>query len=64
MYVLLLVKRNSRCDLFRAECGVAAVDDVFQICGWDLGGGDVEGEDFECEVFEGQVFPVRCPVVG
>jgi hypothetical protein len=33
MYVLLLVECDGRCDVFRAEGGVAAVDDVFQICG-------------------------------
>jgi hypothetical protein len=29
MYVLLLVKRDCRCDVLGAERGVAATDDVF-----------------------------------
>jgi len=64
MYVLLLVERDGRCDVFGAECGVAAADDVFQVGRRNLGRGDVEGEDFVREVFEGEVFPAGRPVVG
>jgi hypothetical protein len=63
MNVLLLVKCDSGCDVFGAECGVAAMDDVFQVCWWYFGRGNVEGEDFVGEVLEGQVFPGRCPVL-
>jgi hypothetical protein len=41
MYVLLLVERNGGRDVFGAEGGVTAMDDVFQVCGRDLGGRDV-----------------------
>jgi hypothetical protein len=64
VYVLLLVERDGRCDILRAEGGVAAADDVFQVGGRDLGRRDVQGEDFVCEVLEGQVFPARGPIVG
>ena len=63
MYVLFLVERDRGRHLLRAECGVAAMDDVFQVGGRDLGRGDVEGENFEREVFEGEVFPVGRPLV-
>lgn len=46
------------------ERGVAAVDDGFEVGGWDLGGGDVEGEDLVCQVGEGEVFPCGLPVGG
>jgi len=52
MYVLLLVDCNGRRDVFRAEGGVAAVDDVFEVRRRYLGRGDVEGEDLVCEVRE------------
>jgi hypothetical protein len=64
VYVLLLVECDGRRDVFRAEGGVAAADDVFEVCGWYLGRGDVEGEDLVCEVREGEVFPAGRPVVG
>lgn len=64
MYVLLLIERDGRGDVFGAERGVAAADDVFQVGGRDFGGRDIEGEDLESEVFEGQVLPRRCPVIG
>jgi hypothetical protein len=64
VYVLLLVERDGGSDVLRAECRIAAVDDVFQIGGWDFGRGDIEGENFEREVFEREVFPLGCPVVG
>lgn len=62
--VLLLIKRDGRCDILRAECGVTAVNDVLQVGGGDLRGGDVAGEDFVCEILEGQVLPLGRPVVG
>lgn len=64
MYVLLLVERDGGHDVLCAECGVAAVDDVLQVGGRDLGRGDVEGEDLESEVCEGEVLPLGRPVVG
>jgi hypothetical protein len=64
MYVLLLVERDGGYDVLRAECGVAAVDDILQVCGRDLGRRDVEGEDLEGEVREGEVLPLGRPVVG
>jgi hypothetical protein len=64
VYVLLLVERDGRRDVFCAEGRVAAVDDVFEVGRRYLGRRDVEGEDFVCEVLEGQVFPCGCPVVG
>ena len=62
--ILFLVKGNGWRDVFCAEGGVAAVDDVFKVCGGDLGRRDVEGEDLEGEVREGQVFPLGRPLVG
>jgi hypothetical protein len=64
MYVLLLVERDGRRDVFCAECRVAAVDDVFEVCGRYLGRRDVEGEDLVCEIREREVLPARRPVVG
>ena len=64
MYVLLLVECDGGYDVFGAECRVAAVDDVFQVCRRDLGRGDVEGEYLESEVCEGKVLPLGRPVVG
>jgi hypothetical protein len=64
VYVLLLVECNGRRNVFGAEGGVAAADDVFEVRGRYLGRGDVEGEDFVCEVREGEVFPAGRPVVG
>lgn len=62
--VLLLVECDSRCNILRAERRVTAVDDVFEVGGWDLGRGDVAREDFVCKVLKGQVLPLRCPVIG
>ena len=64
MYVLLLVERDGGYDVLCAECGVAAVDDVLQVCSRDLGRGDVEREDLKSEVCEGEVLPLGRPVVG
>ena len=64
MYVLLLVECDGGYDVLCAECGVAAVDDVLQVCGRDLGRGDVEREDLKSEVCEGEVLPLGRPVVG
>lgn len=62
MYVLVLVERYGRGDVFCAEGSIAAVDNVFEVGGGDLGGRDVEGEDFVCEILEGQVMPFCSPV--
>lgn len=64
MYVLFLVQCHGRGDVFGAEGGIAAVDDVFEVCGRDLGRRDVEGEDLVCEVLEGEVVPLGSPVAG
>jgi hypothetical protein len=64
MYILLLVERHRRRNIFGAEGGVASSDNVLEVCGGYLSGRDVEGEDFVCEVFEGEVLPRRGPVAG
>ena len=64
MQVLLLVECDGGHDVLGAECRVAAVDDVLEVCGGDLGRGDVEGEDLESEVCEGEVLPLGRPVIG
>jgi hypothetical protein len=64
MQVLLLVECDGGHDVFGAECRVAAVDDVLEVCRRDLGRGDVEREDLESEVCEGEVLPLGRPVIG
>ena len=64
MQVLLLVECDGGHDVLGAECRVAAVDDVLEVCRRDLGRGDVEGEDLESEVCEGEVLPLGRPVIG
>lgn len=64
MYVLLRVECDGWCDLFCAEGGIAAADDVLEVCRRYLRGRDVEGEDFEGEILEGQVLPLGGPVGG
>jgi hypothetical protein len=64
MYVLLLVERHRRRDIFGAEGGIASSDNVLEVCSGYFGGRDVEGEDFVCEVLEGQVLPRGGPVAG
>lgn len=64
MDVLLLVERDSRCDVLCAECGIAAADDVLQVGGGNFRGGDVAGEDLVCKILEGQVLPLGRPILG
>ena len=64
VYVLLLVECDGRGDVLCAESGVTAVNDLFQVCGGDLGGRDVEGEYLEGELLKGVVLPLGGPVAG
>lgn len=57
MQVLFLLQSDKRCRLRGAECGVASIYDVLEICGWDFRGRDVEGEDLKGELGEGKVAP-------
>lgn len=63
VYLFLFLECDEGRDVGSAEGGVGAVDDVFEVCWWDLGRGDVLGEDVEGEFFEGEAGPVRGPVL-
>jgi hypothetical protein len=46
-----------RGNIFRAESGIASIDDGFQIVGRDLGSRNVEAEDLKGQLGIGEVFP-------
>lgn len=62
MQVLALVKSDDGCDIFCAECGITAVDDIFEVVGGDFALGDVQAEDLKGELLEGEVAPFGLPV--
>jgi hypothetical protein len=62
MQVLGLVKSDDGGDIFGAEGGITAVDDVFEVGRWDFGVGDVQAEDLKSELLEGEVAPFGLPV--
>ena len=64
MQVLGLVKSDDGGDIFGAEGGITAVDDVFEIGRGDFAVGDVQAEDLKGELLEGKVAPFGLPVRG
>lgn len=60
--LLRLVKGDDGGDVLGAEGGITAVDDVLEVCGWDLGVGNVEREDLKSEVLERELLPLGLPV--